>query len=141
VAAALAWAVTEWRHRRLLQKAPWLWGTTPGSIRFLSDSIWLVDEQTGHETRIWPGHISFNGPGEFVSMRSEPPTLRPQNGVRRLEIGIAYEERAGLKIFGPRTGDEYLGDYDQTVDIAVLKDGSIQTRGLNQDDKRTIARY
>jgi len=141
VAAAVAWAITEWRHRRFLQKAPWFWGTTPGSVRFFGGSIWLVDEKTGHETWIGAGHVSFNGPGESLSMRSEPPTLRPQNGVRRLEIGIADDERAGLKIFGPRTGDEYLGDYDQTVEIAVMKDGSIQTRGLNQSDKGTIARY
>lgn len=146
VVAAIAWAVAELvaerRQRRFLQKASFFWGTTPGSIRFFGNGIQLVDEKTGHETQIWPGHISFNGPGEFLSMRSEPPTLRPENsGIRRLDIGIHYDERSGLKIFGPRTGDEYLADYDQTVEIAVLKDGSIQTRGLNQGDKGTIVNY
>jgi hypothetical protein len=75
-------------------------------------------------------------------MRSEPPTLHPENsGIMRLEIGIDNDERSGLKIFGPRTSDEYLADYEQTVEIAVMKDGSIQTRGLNQGDKGTIVRY
>ena len=146
VMAAIAWVAAELvakrRHNKFLQKAPYFWGTDPGSVCFTGDGIRLVDQKTGHETWIRPGGISFTGPGESLSMRSEPPTLHPQNsGIGRLEIGIDNDERSGLKIFGPRTSDEYLADYEQTVEIAVMKDGSIQTRGLNQGDKGTIVRY
>lgn len=146
LALVVSWALDEWRYRKFLKKAPWFWGTTPGSVRFLNNSIMLVDDKTGHQTWISPGSITFSGPGESVSLRSEAPP-RPQSGVRRMHVGLGgggkggCDERAGLQIFINRTCDEYLADFEQAVEIAVEEDGTIQTRGIDQNDPRSIMRY
>ncbi len=155
-AAVIAWAVAEWRHRKCLERhrkflenAPRFWDVDPGAIRFAGNGLEFVDQNTGHETHIGPGHISFRGPGKSIWQNpkelgpANTPHVSPQSGVRRMEIGMTggESERAGLKIFTDTYGYEYTADYEQTVEIAVEKDGTIQTRGIDPSDPRSIMRY
>jgi hypothetical protein len=112
LALAASWALDEWRYRTFLKKAPWFWGTTPGSVRFANNGIMLVDDKTGHQTWIGPGSITFSGPGESIRWddSDRDAHLRPQSFVRRMEIGVE-------------------------------KDGTIQARGLDMSDPRSILRY